>query len=200
MKINLIRTLKFYIFPLSLIFISGCSSGPKGFGAHSEMSNNLPGGVPQKIVIAPFTGDARITKMAMELIADGMHNLGFEVVPWSYMKNIEPMTKFPAHENIDFALRNKIGADLGVDGIMLGRATSESEMLKSRSYLDLKLITVADGEVLWQSTLRGSKQKSWSQGYKVSLAKSVKKSMKQMSKDMKKYTGGGRGGKKKRRK
>ena len=189
-----------YIFIMSLVLISGCSSGPKGFGAHSSMSNNLPGGVPQKIVIAPFSGDVRITGMAMELIADGMHNLGFEVIPWSNMKNIEPMTKFPAHENIDSSLRQKIGNELGVDGIMLGRATSESEMFKSRSYLDLKMIAVTDGEVLWKKSVRGSKQSSWNHGFKVSVEKSIKKSLKTLSKDMKKYTGGGGKGGKKRRK
>jgi hypothetical protein len=91
-----------------------------------------------------------------------------------------------------------IGAKLEVDGIMVGRATSESEMFKSRSYLDLKMINVIDGEVLWQMTLRGSKQKSWNSGFKISIEKSIKKALKTMKKDMKKYTGGG-GGKKRRK-
>lgn len=60
------------------------------------MANNLPGRVPKKIVLAPFSGDVRITRMAMELISEGMHNLGFDVVPWSEMGDIESMTKFPA--------------------------------------------------------------------------------------------------------
>ena len=197
MKIRAIKSIQFLLIPLLLLTISGCSSGSKGFGAHAEMGNNLPGGVPKKIVLAPFSGDARITKIAMELISDGMHNLGFEVVPWSNMDKYETITKFPALDNIDEPLRKMIGTKLGVDGIMIGRATSASEMFKSRSYLDLKMISVSDGEVLWQMTVRGSKQKSWNSGFKVSIEKSVRKALKTMQKDMKKYTGGG--GKKRRR-
>jgi|GEM_PF-4273885 len=132
------------------------------------------------------------------MISDGMHNLGFEVVPWSNMDKYEDITQFPARNDIDESLRKMIGAKLEVDGIMVGRATSESEMFKSRSYLDLKMINVIDGEVLWQMTLRGSKQKSWNSGFKISIEKSIKKALKIMKKDMKKYTGGG-GGKKRRK-
>jgi hypothetical protein len=132
------------------------------------------------------------------MISDGMHNLGFEVVPWSNMDKYEDITQFPARNDIAESLRKMIGAKLEVDGIMVGRATSESEMFKSRSYLDLKMINVIDGEVLWQMTLRGSKQKSWNSGFKISIEKSIKKALKIMKKDMKKYTGGG-GGKKRRK-
>lgn len=97
-----------YLFPVLLILLSGCSSTPKGFEAHAEMPNTLPGGVPQKIVIAPFSGDARITGIAMELMADGLHKLGFELVSWGKMEKVEPLTQFPAYSNIDEPLLQMI--------------------------------------------------------------------------------------------
>jgi len=182
-----LRGLVIVLLPL-LLLISGCSSTPKGFGAHAEKGNNLPGGVPQSIVIAPFSGDARITGIAMELMSAGLHQFGFKIVPWN-MAKVESMTQFPAYDNIDESLRRLIQSNLGADGVLIGRATSEAEMFKSRSYLDLKLIKVDDGEVLWQTTVKGSTHKSWNSGFRVSIEKSIKKALKQFRKDLKKYGG-----------
>jgi len=139
MNIRKVQSTLLLLFTMLLSTVTGCSSGSEGFGAHAEKGNNLPVGVPKSIVLAPFSGDARITKISMDLIADQMHNLGFEVVPWSSMDKYEAMTNFPSYDNIDEPLRKMISTNLGVDGIMIGKATSASEMFKSRSYLDLNV-------------------------------------------------------------
>jgi hypothetical protein len=173
-----------------LIFVpclAGCTtpSTSSGFIDQGMAKPILPPGVPRKVGVVPFAGDVRISVQSADQFAGGLLPLGFEVVERQQLQSVLDELKYQHGDFVNPETRKRLKEQLGIEGLFLGSITGESSPTWVDSHLNLRLIDVETGRVLWAAEVHDPRVFGLSMDIHTSATYTVKNALDILKKDLK---------------
>ncbi|NQU05118.1 MAG: hypothetical protein HQ568_03425 [Calditrichaeota bacterium] len=170
------------------IFSCGNKAVSTGFLNQPEARDAIPAGLPVTITIIPFEGEARVGRIAEGLIEKRLYLMGYDIVPFEKLK--ESILPDPSH-SCDFTSEDNrafLSEIHGLEGLITGEYSVVSRVENAAAYLEVSLIDIETGSVLWQGE---SDDQSWPvtvTGEQEAAGQIVAALMKSLKKDLKKFS------------
>ncbi len=140
----------------------GCApSVSTGFDVYVEAAAGFPSQVPQKVVMIPLTGDVRFSDNASDQFVDRMRLMGFEVIDCEQLFSEKILDKFSQDDELNEATRFKLWEKYNAEGAILGRIHCKEEVKSANVSLDLQIISMQTGDVIWKAQFSDSKKLRW---------------------------------------
>jgi curli biogenesis system outer membrane secretion channel CsgG len=171
---------------LSLL-LYGCAtpSTSTGFNAAGNVKQTLPPGVPRKVGVIPFAGDPGISIQATDQFCASLMTIGFDVVERQQLLSIVRELSFQQSEFVNPDTRIKLKEQLGVEGLFVGSMTGESSITWVDAHLNVRLVDVETGRVLWAAEVHDPRAFTLSMSPRTSAIYTVKNAVKILKKDLK---------------
>ncbi len=175
------------LFLAVLFLIAGCTtpSTSSGLIRPGVATQVLPPGVPAKVGVIPFAGDSNIAVQSADQFAGGLLPLGFEVVERQQLQAVLVELNYQYSESVNPETRRKLKEQLGLEGLFLGSITGESSPMWVDSHLNVRLVDVETGRVLWAAEVHDPRTIGVSMDIRTSATYTVKNALKILAKDLK---------------
>lgn len=146
---------------------AGCATTSTSTGMMTTLRARqpLPPGIPSRVGVIPFQGNSAISLQATDQFSSGLPVLGFEVVERSQIESVLAELNFQQTGSVDPATRERLAKQLGLQGVFLGSITGESSALWVDSHLNVRLVSVETGSVMWAVEAHDPRAMSWSRTY-----------------------------------
>ena len=145
---------------------------------------SLPPGVPSRVGVILFKGDRTITLQATEQFLNGLPSLGFQVVERSQINAVLKELGFQQSDSVDSTTRERLGKLLGLEGIFVGSITGESSATWIDSHLNVRLVSIETGKVVWAAEAHDPRLFTWSTDVRTSAIHTVREALKLLRKDL----------------
>ena len=134
----------------ALLMLAGCAGSGKSSGLFGSSAKpaTLPEGIPHRVWVAPFTGEAALTKATAARFGDGLLQLGFEPVTPGEANRITQIIKSGELARLDSLALDEI-AQSGVEGVFVGEIKADINGNRAFAALRVELIRLADQQVVW---------------------------------------------------
>lgn len=178
---------------LAVAVLSSCatSSTSTGLLTQFDQQEALPPGIPSRVGVVPFEGDASIKLQATDQFTSGLPTLGFEVVERSQIEAVLDELEVQ-HANLqERTMREHLASSLDLQGIFLGSITGESSPTWVDSHLNIRLISIDTGSVLWAAEAHDPRSVGWSMDVRTSAVYTVRKALELLRKDLNQERPGG---------
>ena len=171
---------------LALILVAGgCATTSTSTGLITTLHQQpLPAGIPARVGVIPFQGDPAISLQATDQFMIGLPALGFQVVERSQIEAVLGELGLQYTDSIDSAIRERLAKLLGLEGIFLGSITGESSIMWVDSHLNVRLVSVETGNVLWAAEAHDPRTVDWSIDVRTSAVYTVRKALELLRKDL----------------
>ena len=171
-----------------LLGVTGCAttSTSTGIITTPQLRASLPPGIPSRVGVVPFQGDSRISLQATDQFANGLYALGFDVVERQQIEQILAELSFQHTESVDPTTREQLARQLGLQGVFLGSVTGESSALWVDSHLNVRLVSVETGRLVWGVEAHDPRTIGWSMDVRTSIVHTVRKALELLRKDLSK--------------
>ena len=153
------------------------------FKRHYSGSANSKG-VPKRVAVLPFKGDPKISVQATDQFTAGLSVVGFEVVDASLIDAAAGRPSLPSSGALDIDTRNDLRRTLGVQGVFIGSITGESRLLWVDSHLNIRLVSLDTGAVVWGAEVHDPRGTTVSMDVRTSATYAVKNALKILAKDL----------------
>lgn len=173
---------------LSLILLS-CAPNYTRQSSGFNVGNNisaLPDGVPKRVGVAQFSGEYPINIQASDQFASGLIELGFDVVERQHIANVYKELGLQLSGIIDDSTRVKLGKQLGLKGIFVGSVTGESSITWVDSHLNIKLVDIETGRIIWSATAKDPRLLTLSMDVRTSITHTVRNALDILKNDINK--------------
>ncbi len=172
----------------SSVFV-GCTLMPGSTSSGLMVNKNkpvLPIGVPKRVAVVPFTGESPINVQAADQFSAGLVNLGFDVVERQHFDKIVKELEVQHSGMISDETIQSVGRQMGVEGLFVGSVAGRSNELFVNTYLNLKLVEVETGKVLWAGTFSDPRIFGLTNDHKESIIYTTKKALEILEEDLRK--------------
>jgi curli biogenesis system outer membrane secretion channel CsgG len=170
---------------LPLLFYLGCSTVSSSTGIITSANRKtLPPGIPQRVGVIPFKGDQEISLQASDQFTSGLPMLGFQVVERSQIEAVLGEQTFQQTDSIDPLTRERLGRLLGLQGVFLGSITGESSSTWVDSHLNIRLVSIETGDVVWAAEAHDPRPITLSMDIRTSAVYSVRQSLSLLRRDV----------------
>jgi hypothetical protein len=171
----------------AILLGAGCGgmSTSSGLMLPGEGASPFPAQVPRKVLVAPFGGDATVSRMAGERFAAGLTALGFDVAE----PTANALLKSETPPNYDGTLSDTLVARLtqaGLEGVFLGRITVKTQRSRVRAEAAVKLLRLEDRGTIWRGECEDPRYLSWDLTPDRSVGRAVDRVLKMLRGDLKK--------------
>jgi hypothetical protein len=175
---------------ISALFISSCGikAVSTGFLNLPEKRDEVPAGLPATITIMPFEGEARVGRIAEGLIEKQLYFLGYDIIPFDELKESILPDRTHSCDFMSDDNRAFLSEQHGLEGLITGKYSVVSRVEKAAAHLEVSLIDIETGSVIWQGE---SDDKSWPvsvSGEQEAADQIVAALMKSLKKDLKKFS------------
>ena len=173
------------LFTFVSFFVSGCVVESTSSGINSPAASiAFPEGVPRKVGVAIDGGDPRLASQASSEFTAGLFRLGFDVVERSEMDAILREFALKGSGMLDSAERVEIGKMTGTEGIFVGSVTYERSAAWVDSHVNVRLIDVNSGRVIWTAEAHDPRLVGISDAPETSIIHSTREALKLLKKDL----------------
>lgn len=167
-----------------IVFLSGCMASTSSGIQEEGKAKRLPTSMPREIAIFPFGGNFELSAIAKEEFSQGLSDIGFEIVEREGLAAIIAelqiqQTGFVAPDKVA-----KLGGALGVRAIVMGTVEGESSPLWVDSHVNLRIVDVESGKVLWSCSAHDPRLFTASMSPKTSVIHSARNAIKLLRKDI----------------
>lgn len=172
---------------LALCLLIGCGCMPASTSSGLMLQENihaLPPCVPKKVGCALFTGQSPINSQATELFLCGLLKLGFDVVERLQLDKILEELELQHTGLISPETRQILGRQLGLEGIFVGNITGRSTSFTVNTFLNLKLIDVQTGKVLWSGSFCDPRMFALTTDAQTSIIYTTREALRMLGKDL----------------
>ncbi len=145
---------------------------------------SLPPGVPARVEVITFKGDSTIAQQATEQFLNGLPTLGFQVVERSQINAVLKELNFQQSDLVDFTTHEHLGKLLGIEGIFVGNITGETSITWIDSHLNVRLVSIETGEVVWAADTHDPRLFTLSRDVRTSAIHTVREALKLLRKDL----------------
>ena len=136
------------------LFLIQCApniSSSSGFMIGTKIKT-LPEGIPKRIGVSLFWGKSPINIQATDQFSAGLVALGFDVVERAHIAKVFNELEIQFTGAIDEKMRKELGRQYGLEAIFVGSVTGESSPMWVDSHLNVKLVDIETGRVIWSIT------------------------------------------------
>ena len=168
-------------------FLSGCSLMPGSTSSGLMIDGYkpaLPNGVPKRVAVASFTGESPLNLQAAEQFSIGLLNLGFDVVERQHFDKVVKEFEVQYSGMISEETMQTVGKQLGVEGIFVGSVTGRSAGGFVNTFLNMKLVEVKTGKVLWAGSFSDPRIFALTPDAKTSIIYTTKEALEMFEKDL----------------
>jgi hypothetical protein len=171
---------------LILVAVGGCArtSTSTGVMTTPRQQQPLPPGIPSRVGLIPFHGDPAISLQATDQFMSGLPAFGFQVVERSQIEAVLDELGFQRTDSVDPTTRERLAKLLGLQGIFLGSITGESSALWVDSHMNVRLVSVETGNVLWAAEAHDPRAMTWSMDVRTSAVHTVRKALELLRRDL----------------
>jgi len=163
----------------------GCATTSTSTGIiTTPRQQSLPPGFPSRVGVIPFQGDPAISLQATDQFMSGLPAFGFRVVDRSQIDAVLGELGFQQAGSVDPVTRERLAKLLGLEGIFLGSITGESSILWVDSHLNIRLVSVETGDVVWAAEAHDPRTTTWSMDVRTSAVHTVRNALKLLRKDL----------------
>lgn len=164
--------------------LSGCAvPSSSGFMTDQNMSQ-LPPGVPKTVGVSLFSGESPINLQATDQFSAGLVNLGFEVVERHHLEEVVNELGLQQSGLISEKSIKVVGEHLGLDAIFVGSITGESSEMWIDAHLNVKMVEIQTGKILWSAAAKDPRLFTLSSDVKTSVVHAVKNALSMLKKDL----------------
>jgi len=146
----------------------------------------LPDGVPKRVGVSQFIGEYPINIQATDEFSSGLIVLGFDVVERQQISTIYNELGVQQSGIIDDDTRLEIGNQLGLQGIFVGSVTGESSIFLVDSHLNIKLVDIETGRIIWSATAKDPRFTTLSLDVRTSITHTVRNALNILKNDLNK--------------
>lgn len=172
------------IFITSSFILSGCAA-PTSSGFNNDQNiHQLPPGVPKTVGVSLFSGESPINLQATDQFSAGLVVLGFEVVERQHLEEVVSELGLQQSGLISEKNRKALGEHLGLDAIFVGSITGESSATWIDAHLNIKLVDIETGKILWSAAAKDPRLFTLSSDVKTSVTHAVKNALSMLKKDL----------------
>ena len=144
----------------------------------------LPPGVPKRVGVIPFHGSRIIRLQATDQFQGGLVPLGFEVVERAQIEAVLNELGFQQTNWVDPNTRKHLGEVLGIEGVFLGSITGESRSNWIDTHLNVRLVKITTGQVVWAAEAHDPRSVTWSMDLRTSAIHTVKEAIRLLQRDL----------------
>ena len=141
-----------YAFSVSFC-LSADEQSSTGFRTRTD-KNVLPEGVPARVGVALFAGKEPLNQHATDQFSAGLLELGFTVIERNHFQSVLDEQNISNTAYFSEETKTELGNQLGLEALFVGSITDEKKLLKSETYLNVKLVEISTGKVLWAATAK----------------------------------------------
>lgn len=177
----------FQIIALALLccnFVSCVTTSTSTGIITTPRQQSLPPGVPSRVGVILFKGDLDITLQATEQFLNGLPALGFQVVERSQINAVLKELGFQQSDSVDSTTRERLGKLLGLEGVFVGSITGESSATWIDSHLNVRLVSIETGKVVWAAEAHDPRLFTLSTDVRTSAIYTVREALKLLRKDL----------------
>lgn len=167
-----------------ICFLSGCAvPTSSGFMSDRNMPQ-LPPGVPKTVGVSLFSGESPINLQATDQFSAGLVSLGFQVVERQHLEEVVNELGLQQSGLISEKSIKAVGEHLGLDAIFVGSITGESSAMWVDAHLNIKMVEIQTGKILWSATAKDPRLFTLSADVKTSVVHAVKNALSMLKKDI----------------
>lgn len=165
-------------------------SGPRSYsgtgGTHIMLprSQLLPRGIPSKVGVIPLTGDESIRLHATAQLTNGLRAIGFKVSDVFEVGRIVSDFGHQSPDMDDPVIRSQLAQQLDIEGVFVGSITSGTGLFRVDSCLDIRLLSIGTGEVVWRAEAHDPRIIQKDKDAKVSAIHTVRKALSLLETDL----------------
>jgi len=168
---------------LGLALVQSCA--PTGLSQFSSaVSSSLPQAVPKRVLVAPLSGDIRVSRRATQELASGLTELGFEVLPPERFWEALDIAEYPSLKDLTSEQRACLVEKLQIEGVFLG-VVGVAVTTRATAYMEVRLINPHTESLLWLGRARDPRILSFSLDIQASLERTINKLQKLLQSDLK---------------
>ncbi|MDP8219402.1 MAG: FlgO family outer membrane protein [Candidatus Theseobacter exili] len=119
-----------------------------------QNQTKLPSGVPARVGVAIFSGKEPLNQHATDQFSAGLLELGFDVIERNHFQSILDEQNISNTALFSDKTRSELGKQLGLEAIFVGSVTDEKKLLKVTTHVNVKLVNINTGRVLWAATAK----------------------------------------------
>lgn len=165
--------------------LSGCAVPTTSSGFMTDQNvPQLPPGVPKTVGVSLFSGESPINLQATDQFSAGLVSLGFEVVERQHLEEVVNELGLQQSGLISEKNIKEVGKHLGLDAVFVGSITGESSAMWVDAYLNIKMVEIQSGKILWSATAKDPRLFSMSADVKTSVLHTVKNALSMLKKDL----------------
>ena len=170
---------------LLLSIAAGCTTTSTSTGIiTTQRQQPLPPGIPSRVGVISFRGNPAISLQATDQFMSGLPAFGFQVVERSQIEAVLSELGFQQTDSVDPTTRERLAKLLGLEGIFLGSITGESSALWVDTHLNVRLISVETGNIVWAAEAHDPRTMTLSMDVRTSAVHTVRKALKLLRKDL----------------
>lgn len=177
----------FSILTACTVILSGCAAPTSSGFMTGQNMPQLPPGVPKTVGVSLFSGESPINLQATDQFSAGLVSLGFEVVERHHLEEV--VNELGLHQSglISEKSIKAVGEHLGLDAIFVGSVTGESSAMWVDAHLNIKMVEIQTGKVLWSAAAKDPRLFTLSADVKTSVVHAVKNALSMLKKDLKSF-------------
>lgn len=173
---------------LLIVLTAGCAwYSSSGFAVAEKPIPAMPEDLPEAVIVAPFSGDFRVARMAANQFTEGLLSLGFKPVDIEKSGLRKILPEHPAIDVFDSTLLRALVERIEVEGIFTGNIANPTSRMRARSELKVKLIDIQTGEILWSANVGDPRMFSRDRTAQNSSKRAVTKALNLLDDDLKRY-------------
>ena len=134
--------------------------------------------------VVPFSGDPGIAIQATDQFAGALIPVGFDVVERQQLASVLGEVMLQQTELVNPETRSRLKQQLGVEGLFVGSMTGESSITWVDSHLNIRLVDVETGRVLWAAEVHDPRVLTLSMDPRTSTIHTVRNAVKILKKDL----------------
>ena len=166
---------------------TGCSSYSQSSGIQSdEIQKDLPSNVPKKVIVVPFVGDVRVTRLVIGLLSEGLAPLGFDLIDNRLLESDPVLSRYLPIAYANEEIRSALLEQFGSHGIFTGKVTSKAGIYRIRTFVDIKLVDAETGNLIWSVQTQDPRWYSFDTDVRSSVRCTVRHALKMFENDLKK--------------
>ena len=185
---NYKQTLRYTVLGTVIMLIGfavGCATTSTSTGIITQSHQRpLPPGVPSRVGVIPFQGHSVIGLQATDQFLSGLVPLGFQVVERSQIEAVLDELSFQQTDLVDPNTRKHLGEVLGIEGVFLGSITGESRSNWIDTHLNVRLVKITTGQVVWAAEAHDPRSVTWSMDLRTSAIHTVKEAIRLLQRDL----------------
>ncbi len=144
----------------------------------------LPEGVPKRVGVSQFVGEYPINIQSTDEFSSGLIAFGFDVIERQQITAVYNELGVQQSGIIDDNTRIEIGNQLGIQGIFVGSVTGESNITWVDSHLNIKLVDIENGRIIWSASVKDPRIVTLSMDVRTSITHTTRNALNILKNDL----------------